>query len=183
MGPALFCKERGFNGICLGSGYHLPIRPGSLDVITLFDTIEHIEDDEQVLAECAVALRLGGFLVVTVPAYQFLYADNDRIAHHQRRYTLSRLKRITHATGLKVVKGTYYNVILFPIILPAILLLKIKQGLRGPLKKGEMGATNLSYRSPGPVKLALENVFSAERFILPWISAPFGHSIVLIARK
>ena len=181
--PAVFCRERGFSGVCQGSGYNLPVRPGSLDLITLFDTIEHIENDEKVLEECAKALKPGGHLMVTVPAYQFLFADNDRIAHHQRRYTLSRLKRITHATGLKVLKGTYYNVFLFPIILPVILVLKMKQALRGPLKTGDKAATNLSYHYPGPLRFVLETIFSSERFILPCISAPFGHSIAMIARK
>jgi SAM-dependent methyltransferase len=181
--PAEFCRNRGYSGMLVGSGYNLPVRPASLDLVTLFDTIEHIEDDEKVLSECAGALKPGGCLMVTVPAYQFLFADNDRIAHHRRRYTLSRLKRITRSTGLEVVKGTYYNVLLFPIILPVILLLKLKQSLRGPLKEGKAGATNLSYRYPGPLRRLLEAVFSSERLLLPRISAPFGHSIALIARK
>ncbi len=181
--PARFCQERGFNAICLGSGYDLPFRTGSLDLITLFDTIEHIENDAKVIAECAGALKPGGLLMITVPAYPFLYADNDRIAHHYRRYRLSRLKRLVKAPGLEIVKATYFNVFLFPLIVPAILLLKIKQALRGPLKKEEAGSTNLSYRYPRPLRLLLETVFSFERHFLKRVSSPFGHSIALIARK
>jgi hypothetical protein len=55
--------------------------------------------------------------------------------------------------------------------------------LRGPLKPGDAGATNLSYTYPRIIRYTLEGIFSLERFVLPLISAPFGHSIVLIARK
>jgi SAM-dependent methyltransferase len=180
---ARICRERGFTGICLGSGYQLPFRPGSLDLITLFDAIEHMENDSHVVEECAHALKPGGSLVITVPAYQCLYANNDRMAHHLRRYTLSRLKRIAKGAELKPIKGSYFNVILFPIIFPIILLLKAKQLVQGPLKPGETAATNLSYRYPRILQRTLEAIFSLERFVLPRISAPFGHSIVLIARK
>ena len=179
---ARFCRHRGFRGICLGSGYALPFRTGSMDVVTLFDTIEHIEDDLRVVRECTRILRPGGLLMVSVPAYPFLYADNDRIAHHQRRYTLTGLQRTVRTAGLRIRKSTYYNVLLFPVILPVVLLLKLKQAIRGPLPEGQ-GSTNLSYRAPRPLSFLLEKLFSSERFFLPRITAPFGHSIALIAEK
>ena len=179
---ARFCRRRGFEDICLGSGYALPFRTGVMDVVTLFDTIEHIDDDLRVVRECTRILRPGGLLVVSVPAYQFLYADNDRIAHHRRRYTLTGLKRTVRAAGLRVRWGTYYNVLLFPVILPVVLLLKLKQALRGPLPEGR-GSTNLSYRAPRPAAFLLEKIFSSERLFLPRVPAPFGHSIALLAEK
>ncbi|MHC4941734.1 MAG: class I SAM-dependent methyltransferase [Planctomycetota bacterium] len=183
LDSAKACQERGFSGMCLGSGYDMPVRTGSLDLITLFDAIEHIEDDERVVRQCAEALKPGGHLMITVPAYQFLYADNDRIAHHLRRYSLPRLKRIVRSADLDVVKGTHYNILLFPLILPAVLLLKLKQKIRGPLKEGREGATNLSYNYPRIVAFLLKTIFSSERHLLKYVSIPFGHSIALIARK
>lgn len=175
--------DRGCGGICLGSGYDMPIREDSVDLFTLFDAIEHIEDDEKVVNQCAKALKPGGHIMITVPAYQFLYADNDRIAQHLRRYTRPRLKRIVRNAGLEVVKATHYNVLLFPLILPAVLLIKIKEKLRGPIGPERQGSTNLSYKYPGVLSMLLREIFSSERFFLPWISMPFGHSIALIARK
>lgn len=183
MDSARFCKKRGFDGICLGSGYVMPFQSNSLDLITLFDAIEHIEDDEKVIRQCAEALKPGAHIMITVPAYQFLYADNDRLAMHLRRYTLKRLKNLVKDAGFEVVKGSYYNVLLFPLILPAVLLLKLKQKIRGPLKPDQMGATNLSYQYPKPIKFMLEKIFSWERRLLSVVSSPFGHSILLIGRK
>jgi SAM-dependent methyltransferase len=180
---ARLCKERGYDPICLGSGYTLPIQENTLDLITLFDALEHIEDDRKVITQCAAALKPAGHLLITVPAYQFLFAENDRVAHHLRRYTLSDLKRKVHAAGLKTLKGSYYNFLLFPPILCAVMLLKAKQALRGPLPPGRTGATNLSYRYPGPVHSLLRKIFCLESRLLTRLSAPFGHSIVLLARK
>lgn len=183
MESARTCRDRGFKGICLGSGYDLPIRENSLDIITLFDAIEHIDNDERVLHQCVTALKPGGHMMITVPAYQILYADNDRTSHHLRRYTLSRLKHLIRKEGLKVIKGTYFNVILFPLILPAVMLIKIKEALRGPIPGSETGRTNLSYKYPRLLNHLLCTIFSSEQHLLKRVSMPFGHSIALIARK
>ncbi len=181
---AKFCNRRGFGGTCLGTGYALPILPGSLDLITLFDTIEHIEDDQRVILQCRDALKPGGQVMITVPAYQFLYADNDRLSHHFRRYTRSQLIKLVEGGGLEVKKATYYNVLLFPLILPAVLLLKLIQVFRGTHNKGcEGGKTNLSYKLPNLLAATLTAIFSSEQHLLTRISAPFGHSIAIIARK
>lgn len=183
MESAKVCRDRGFNGICLGSGYDLPIQDNSLDLITLFDAIEHIEDDVKVLRQCVTALKPGGHIMITTPAYQFLFADNDRISHHLRRYTLSGLKRLVSTAGMEVIKGTYFNVILFPLILPTVMLLKIKQALRGPIPENETASTNLSYKYPRLLSFLLRTILCSEQHFLRRISMPFGHSIALIARK
>ena len=85
-----FCRERGFARMVTGSGYQLPYADNSFDLVTLFDTIEHIPDDRQVLEEARRVLRPGGQVFISTPAYQFLYSQNDRIAHHCRRYTVYR---------------------------------------------------------------------------------------------
>lgn len=174
------CHERGFHRVYLGDGYHLPHADASLDLVTAFDTIEHIEDDRRALREFARALRPGGLFLATVPAYQFLYANNDRVAHHFRRYTRSDLVRKLREAGFEVRKATYVNTLLFPLILPAVLLIKLKEKLVG---RPDDDSTNLSLRLPGFVNRFLEFVFSSERFPLRWISFPVGHSLAVLARK
>ncbi len=174
------CRERGFDRTMIGSGYTLPHADASLDLVTLFDTIEHIEDDQRVLHEVERVLRPGGLCMITVPAYQFLYANNDKVAHHFRRYTRGDLKRKARTANLKPVKATYVNAFLFPLILPAVLLIKLKEKLRG-VKDDD--TTNLTYALPGFVNRSLEAIFSSERFALRRISFPVGHSLALIAQK
>lgn len=175
------CRERGFERTMIGSGYGLPHRAASLDLVTLFDTIEHIEDDERVLREVERVLRPGGLLMISVPAYQFLYANNDRVAHHCRRYTRGELVRKAQSAGLEVMKATYVNTFLFPLILPAVLLIKLKERLFGVADGDD--TTNLSYQLPRWLNRMLEGIFSSERFPLRHISFPVGHSLAFVARR
>jgi SAM-dependent methyltransferase len=172
-----FCHERGFERVRVGSAYELPADPGSVDLVTLFDTIEHVPDDGRVLAECRRVLAPGGLVFISVPAYQFLYANNDRVAHHQRRYAARQLRRKLEAAGLTPTKVTYFNALLFPVILPAVLAKKLQERLTGPSER-----TNLSHPVPPALNRLLAATMSAERHVLARTSLPFGHSIIAIAR-
>ena len=89
----------------------------SYDLITLFDVMEHIPDDEKTMKFLDNILNPGGFLVMTVPAWPFLWSEHDQAVHHQRRYTKRSLIRlINNYPDLKIVKISYYNTILFPFI-------------------------------------------------------------------
>lgn len=171
------CHERGFERVQVGSAYELPAEPGSVDLITLFDTIEHVPDDARVLRECRRALAPGGLLFISTPAYQFLYANNDRVAHHERRYTVRAVRRMLLVAGLEPVRVTYFNTLLFPAILPAVLVKKLRERLSDPGDE-----TNLSHTLPPLVNRALAAIMGAERHLLARMSLPFGHSIIAIAR-
>lgn len=172
-----FCRRRGFQQVQVGSAYELPVASESIDLITMFDTIEHVPDDARALREVRRALKPGGVLFVSVPAYQFLYANNDRIAHHQRRYTARRLRRDLLAAGLTPTKITYFNTLLFPAILPAVLGKKAHERIVPPGDR-----TNLSHELPPLVNRMLTAVMSSERKLLRRVNFPFGHSIIAVAR-
>lgn len=174
------CRERGFTRSFVGGGAELPLRDGSQDLVTLFDCLEHLEDDRRALAEIRRVLRRGGHAFFSVPAYQFLYSNNDRVAHHFRRYTRGELVAKVRGAGLAVVKATYVNVALFPAILPAVLALKAKERL---FPKPDDTRTNLSLKPPRWANKLLAGVFGGEGRLLRHVSAPFGHSLALLARK
>jgi len=175
---AEFCRSRGFERVVVGSGCDLPMAPSSVDVLAMFDTIEHIPDDERVLDQCHSALVPGGLLFVSVPAYQFLYANNDRVAHHQRRYTARQLRRKLEAAGFTPTKVTYFNTLLFPVILPTVLAKKVKERWSEP-----DDTTNLSHPVPPGLNRRLARTMASERHLLTRMSFPFGHSIVAVARR
>ena len=176
-----FCRGRGFTRVARADGYHLPFRDGTFDLVTLFDTVEHIPEDERVFAEAARVLRPGGLLMITGPAYGFLYSDNDAFAQHCRRYTMGDLCRKTARAGFRPVERSYVNFFLFPVILPLVLIKSLLYRLRRP--SAEQLRSNISYRMPGPLNAALSGIFGAERFVLRRMSVPVGHSLFLLARK
>lgn len=172
------CRERGFPNVLVGSAYELPADSGSVDLVTLFDTIEHVPDDVRALRECRRVLARDGLVFISTPAYQFLYANNDRVAHHERRYTAGALRRKLSAAGLEPVKLTYFNTLLFPAILPAVLAKKLTERFVDPGDR-----TNLSHTMNPMLNRLLAATMGSERHLLARTAMPFGHSIIAIARS
>lgn len=172
-----FCRNRGFERVLCGSGYELPFQDGSFDLIALFDTMEHIPDDRRAMAEVARVLRPGGTVFVSVPAYQWLWSQNDRIAHHCRRYTARRLRRLLRGAGLRLRRVSYFNTLLLPLIVPAVLWQKLLDAL-GRLPAGY---NNTSVKVPRLLNRLFTAVMSSERLLLRAVDLPCGHSLIGIA--
>ena len=172
-----YCRKRGFDRVVTGSGLELPFADDSFEMVALFDAIEHIPDDRRVLEEVRRILQPGGFVFISVPAYQFLFSQNDRLVHHQRRYTRSRLRKLLLETGFRPAKLTYFNTFLFPLILPAVLVLKAKEALVGLPKQ----QTNLSHEFHKPMNDLFAWFMGSERHLLRRMEFPFGHSLIGMA--
>lgn len=175
------CSNRGFRRVFRATGGHLPFRDSTFDIVTAFDTIEHIPDDEQALSECARILKPGGLIVVSVPAYQFLYTHQDRVVHHQRRYTARMLKKRLKDQGFEPLRVSYINFLLFPLILPIVLCVKLKQAFKRPTD--EDAKSNVSVPVPRTVNSILARIFSSERHVHARIGVPAGHSLLAVAQK
>lgn len=173
------CRDRGFPRMITASAYELPFPDETFDLVALFDVIEHIPDDRRVLEEVRRVMKPDACVFLSVPAYQFLYSHNDRVVHHQRRYSRGRLRRVLEAAGLAPTKLTYFNTFLFPLILSALGVLLLKERLFGVPE----GQTNLSHRFSKPVNEAFGLVMSSEKHLLRHIEFPFGHSLIGLAGR
>lgn len=148
----------------------IPFRGERFDLICMFDVLEHIDEDTQTLRALGSLLAPGGRLLVTVPAYQWLWSAHDEFLHHKRRYTAARLRRVADNAGLAVRRLSYFNTLLFPLAAIA----RLKDRLLGSGK-----ATGTDVPS-GPVNSALERIFGLERHLLASASLPFGVSLMVV---
>ena len=111
-----FCKLRGYS-ICQCSVLKTPFRADSFDFIVGLDVLEHLEEDLVALQELYRICKTGGYLCVTVPAFQFLWSAHDELNHHKRRYTKLQLKAQLRSARFQVLRCSYFNSFLFPFIL------------------------------------------------------------------
>jgi SAM-dependent methyltransferase len=112
-------RERQLGEVISGSVLEMPFADDSFDLAVSLDVIEHLEDDLGALRELRRTIAPGGALLVTVPAYQWLWSGHDEINHHHRRYTRRALQRVAEQAGWRQVRTTYFNSLLLPV---AILL-------------------------------------------------------------
>jgi SAM-dependent methyltransferase len=94
----------------------LPFADGSFDLVVATDVIEHIDDDRAALAELRRVAAPGGRLLLTVPAYMWLWSQHDDSHHHKRRYTRRLLRERVEAAGWAPAGSSYFNTALLPPI-------------------------------------------------------------------
>ncbi len=95
----------------------LPFTDASLGVIVSADVLYHRRvDPAAALGEARRCLMPGGVLVVNVPAYHWLTSFHDRQVHGGRRFTRSGLRRLLTEAGFVSVDATYWNTLLFPVM-------------------------------------------------------------------
>ena len=142
------------------------------DLITLFDVLEHIENDDAALRAIRKMLSSQGRLVLTVPAHMYLWTEHDELFHHKRRYTAANLRAVLEKTGYRIERLSYFNTVMF---LPIILFRAMRRllGLRE-------GASDFFVPS-APLNRFLSWSFGLECYPLRWMDMPFGVSLIAVA--
>ncbi|MCU1762153.1 class I SAM-dependent methyltransferase [Pseudomonas sp. 14P_8.1_Bac3] len=142
------------------------------DVIGAFDVIEHIEDDEVVIANLARAIRSGGSLILTVPQHRWLWSKVDEYACHVRRYTRAELVTKVQRAGLSVTYSSSFVSLLVPLMW---LSRKHSSKQHEPMSE---------FQIPRWLNKTLEVVMNVEFLLLRLgVRFPIGGSLLLIAKK
>ena len=151
----------------------VPFQPETFDLVAMLDVLEHIDDDVAGLRSLCATLQRGGQVLLTVPAFPFLWSRHDELHHHKRRYRKRGLAAAAEAAGLEVVSISYFNTLLFPM---AAALRLARNLLRRP------GGADDEI-PPAFVNRVLTAVFAWERYLLHRVALPVGLSLVLVARR
>jgi SAM-dependent methyltransferase len=168
------CHERGVRA-ARANVLALPFADGTFDAVTSFDVIYHawVTDDRAAVRELARVLRPGGALLVRVPALRLLWGAHDTEVLSRHRYTRAELAGLLRGAGLEVVRASYCNSILFPVLL----------GRRTLDRLLSREGSDVGFL-PRPLEWAFGRVLGAEAGLLrAGLAFPVGASVVAVARK
>lgn len=142
------------------------------DLICMFDVLEHIDKDVDTLSVLRSMLKPGGRLLITVPAYQWLFGYHDEFLHHKRRYSYSAIKNKVDKAGYSLERFSFFNTFLFPVVA----VVRIKEKL---LRLNSYTGTKTP---PKAINILLKLIFTTEKYILKFINMPFGVSIFCLIK-
>jgi len=169
----LYCKKRGLKNVKLAKAEATGFKENSFDVIVLFDVLEHV-DDVKTIKEISRILKPNGLVLITVPAYLWLWSKWDEVLHHKRRYTKESLTKLFSTKEFKKIHSSYAFSYL---LVPAYVIRKIKSVF---LKKDYPSDFKLSSTGINSVMLSMAKL---EYLITEKGLTPFGTSIIYLAEK
>ena len=167
-----FCRRKGLKAQ-KGLAETLPYLDESFDLTTALDVVEHLDDDIAGLKEMYRVTNRGGYSLIFVPAFMWLWGVQDNVSNHRIRYTKKQIVERLEKTGFTIERATFANWTFFAPILAGRILMKITG-----LKPESENNINVSALNPVFGKL-----FASERFWLRNFNFPFGVSIVIVAKK
>jgi SAM-dependent methyltransferase len=151
----------------------IPFGGEKFDLICLFDVLEHIDEDVETLIAVKRLLSDGGRVLVTVPAYRWLWSAHDKFLHHKRRYSATELRQKVLASGFKPAKLTYFNTFFFPLAA----FVRFKDRLLGNSSASGTGIP------PAPINQLFAGLFGLERFMIGKFNLPFGVSLLCVLQS
>ncbi|HYM09479.1 MAG TPA: class I SAM-dependent methyltransferase [Bryobacterales bacterium] len=186
----LFARSRTACPLVCGD-MHAPPFDARFELIGLFDVLEHLPDDLQVLRDLHAMLAPGGVLLLTVPAHPSLWSYFDEASHHCRRYEAADLERKLTGAGYRVEYATEYMAGIFPLVwlgrrlsgLARRRSLDTSASGRDGADRARLLATDELRIIPG-VNALLSLLLAPEApLIARGRRLPIGSSIVAVARK
>lgn len=156
---------------------NLPFKKESFDLIVCLDVLYHVwvKDYQKVLEEFGRVLKKKGLLLLREPAYNWLQSSHDLIDFTRERFCRTKIEKGLNQAGFKILKLSYINFFLFPVVvlkrLPEILKIKKKR------PKSDIFAL------PPLLNFFLFSCLRLEAFLLKYINFPFGSSVVCLAQR
>ena len=168
-------RARGVGEVLAGSVMDMPFDDATFDLAVSLDVIEHLEDDVGALHELRRVTKPGGALLVTVPAYQWLWSGHDEINHHHRRYNRRTLLAAAQSGGWQLEQ-------LRPLQLaaaPVAILLRALERFKPSTTKSSLDL----WVPPAPLNWALRQPLNLEAVVIGrGGSIPAGLSLLAVFR-
>jgi SAM-dependent methyltransferase len=172
-------REAGRTRLARATVAAAPFPSAAFDLVTSFDVLYSLDDaaERAALAEMFRLLKPGGYAIVNVAAMPMLRGDHSVLSHEVRRYSRDDLRERLEAAGFSIVRLTYTNATLFPA-LAAARFVQRRRGLRI-----EAQAETEIRVPPAPINAIMSLLMHVEAFFIRRFDAPFGSSLLCLARK
>jgi SAM-dependent methyltransferase len=171
-----FAGSRGTGALCRATANSLPYCDEAFDAVFSLDVFYALEVDEpRALRESHRVLKDGGLLFVNLPAFECLRGRHDVLVHTRHRYAARELEGKLAEAGFEVLRTTYWNMLLFPLVL----------AWRRATRHGRPDAAGRSdlFPLPGFTNGLFKLLICLERTAFSAVDLPFGTSVFSVARK
>lgn len=175
-----FARAQGFHKIVKGDSEELPFPDEAFDIVSILDVLEHIDDDKKALDEIFRALKRNGVLLLTVPAYAWMWSDHDEALHHKRRYGHKELRGKILNAGFSIEEMSYFVIPAIPFRALKLCFEKL-QGLFNKDKKKILKTDDVIL--PPFLNSFFIAWLAVERYVMRIFPIPCGSSLLVVAKK
>jgi hypothetical protein len=179
---AYTAAHRGLMSVIKADVFELKIRK-PFAAVGCFDVVEHIEDDLGFLKRLHSISALNAHIVLTVPAFRFLWSAEDKYAGHFRRYTKSDFAKLLQQAGFEPIYSSY----LFSFLVLPIFFLRTLPTVLGFQKDNLQRSTQQQHTPRGRAGIIVrlfQGLHSIELALVKrGASIPFGTSLIYVAQK
>jgi len=170
-----FRQLEGDGNLICSRADELSLVSNSVDAIVAGDMLQSVTDDLAALREMRRVLKDGGLLCLTVPAYSFLWGEDDEARGHQRRYTVSELRRKLNTCGFQIHRASYF-------VASAFVPLVVGRAAKDIFHKSITQHQHYPHPSR-TANAAMSALLDGERHLMHYINLPFGTRVVCWAVK
>ena len=113
-----FLRLRSVANVLQASTTDIPFASSTFDLVTSFDVLCQLpgEGDQLALREFHRVLKPAGKIYVRLPAYPWMFANHDRCSLTFRRYYCGDLVASVEHAGFRILKASYANFFLLPVL-------------------------------------------------------------------
>lgn len=177
---AKMTKQRGAKNVICSTIENAKFDTDQLSNVGLFDVLEHIPNDIELLSRIRKLMPVGGRLYCSVPAYNVLWSKEDEYAGHFQRYTLKKLCNKIENSGFSIEYGSYF---FRPLVLPILLFRAIPTALGVRSDRTPENSEREHCPPKGLISIALNKCLEQELSgIANGKSYKFGASCLLVAK-
>lgn len=156
---------------CLALIDKAPFPDNTFDLVVAMDLVEHLDDDQSAINEMYRVCKDGGYLFITVPAYQRMWSAHDVSLEHKRRYSLNVIIAKIRQSGFEIEKSSYF---VSTVFLPAFIYRM--------MKRKSTASSDLAPVAK-PINALLASIMKIEASIAWNIRLPFGMTAFVLVRK